>query len=145
MELTNLLQITWVDDGHCYVCGPHNHEGLKLAFDITDQSIETSLVAEKRHQGYKNILHGGILAMVMDEVMVMLPYRLFGSVVVNAEFTIKLLRPITVGQRLRVRAAFARKAQAHQRLYRMTAEARLDDGTVVAVGSGKCVPVSKGL
>lgn len=139
--MSNSSSIRWEDDGHCYVCGVHNHEGLKLSFTVTEQGIETSFIAEKRHQGYRDILHGGILAMVMDEVMVLLPYRLFGTVVANAELSIKLLRPVPVGERLRVRAGFSGRAKPGQRLFRMSAEALLDDGTVVASGSGKCVPV----
>ena len=129
----------WEDDGHCYLCGVNNPEGIKLTFRLEGRVIETEFVAEKRHQGYRNVLHGGFLGMVMDEVMVMLPYRLFGTLVVNAEYGVKLLRPVAVGSRVRVRAAFTGGARPGQRLYRLTAEAVAEDGTPLATGWGTCV------
>lgn len=134
-------EVAWEDDGHCYVCGANNREGLKLSFTLGDGTIETSFVAEKRHQGYRDVLHGGIVAMVLDEVMVLLPYRLFGTIVATAELTVKLLRPVGVGRRVRVRARFAGKAGPGQRLYQVSGEALLEDGTVVATGFGKCAKV----
>ena len=73
--------------------------------------------------------------------MVLLPYRLFGEAYATAEFAIKLLKPVPVGQRLRVRASFLGNAEPGQRLYRLEAEALLDGGEVVARASGKCVRV----
>ncbi len=131
----------WEDDGNCYMCGVHNHEGFKLTFALDNGEIETSFVAQKRHQGYKDVLHGGILAMVMDEVMVLLPYRLFGSAVATAEFTVRLIHPVAVGSRLRVRARFEGKARPGQRLYHVGAKVMLDDDTVVASATGKCMRV----
>lgn len=131
----------WEDDHYCYVCGEKNPEGLKLQFKAVDGELETVFMAEKRHQGYKDVLHGGILAMVLDEVMVLLPYRLFGTVVASGEITVKLIKPIAVGSRLTVRARFEGKGVAGQRLYRITADTRLDDGTVVATGRSICVKV----
>ncbi len=132
---------TWEDDGHCYLCGKHNPEGLHLEFRLEGRELETTFTAEKRHQGYKDVLHGGLLAMVLDEVMVMLPYRLFGTVNANAEFTVRLHRPVPIGSRLVVRASFAGPAVAGQRLYRMAAEARTMDGALAASATGACVRV----
>jgi len=131
----------WEDDHYCYVCGERNPEGLKLQFSVEGQDLVTSFTAEKRHQGYKDVLHGGIIAMVLDEVMVLLPYRLFGTVVASGEMTVKLLKPVTVGTRLTVRASFPVPAVAGRRMYRVTATAALPDGTVVATASSTCVKV----
>jgi len=132
----------WEDDGHCYLCGKHNPEGLKLEFALDGREITTAFTAEKRHQGYKNVLHGGLLAMVLDEVMVMLPYRLFGTVNATAEFTVRLHAPVPIGARVTVRAMFAGRAVAGQRAYAMKAEARTDDGKVAASATGTCVKVA---
>ncbi|MEK7477506.1 MAG: PaaI family thioesterase [Candidatus Coatesbacteria bacterium] len=131
----------WEDDGYCYLCGKRNPEGFKMEFALSERGIETSFVAEKRHQGYRDILHGGFLAMAMDEVMVMLPYRLYGSVVATAEFTVRLIAPVAVGERVTVRAAFDGAYGPGRRLYRLTAECRLSDGTLVASGRGTAVRV----
>ena len=134
----------WEDDHHCYVCGENNPEGMKLQFAVKDAALETAFTAEKRHQGYKDVLHGGILAMILDEVMVLLPYRLFGTVVASGEMTVKLKRPVEVGSRITVRATFAASDTAPvagQRVYRCAADARLDDGVIVATATATCVKV----
>jgi len=131
----------WEDDGYCYLCGKRNPEGFRMEFKIDDREIETTFTAQKRHQGYRDILHGGFVAMAMDEVMVMLPYRLFGSAVATAEITVRLVAPVAVGERVTVRARFDGAAKADQRLYRLTAECLLADGSVVATGRGTCVRV----
>ena len=131
----------WEDDGYCYLCGKRNPEGFKMEFVIENREIETRFTAEKRHQGYRDILHGGFLAMAMDEVMVMLPYRLFGSVVATAEFSVRLIAPVAVGKVVIVRAKFDGDAEPGRRLYRLAAECRLIDGTLVARGRGTAVRV----
>jgi acyl-coenzyme A thioesterase PaaI-like protein len=131
----------WEDDGWCYLCGARNPEGLHLSFTLDGDEIETRFVAERRHQGYRDVLHGGMLAMVLDEVMVMLPYRRFGTVTANAEFSVRLHAPVATGTGLRVRARFTGAARAGQRMFRVAAEARREDGTLVASGEGACVRV----
>jgi acyl-coenzyme A thioesterase PaaI-like protein len=131
----------WEDDGYCYLCGRNNPEGLKLSFVLEGTRISTSFTAERRHQGYRGVLHGGFLAMAMDEVMVHLPWQLFGRTNVTAELVVRLLKPAPVGSRITVSAVFGRPASAEDRLWHVDAECALDDGTVVARCSGKCVPV----
>jgi hypothetical protein len=55
--------------------------------------------------------------------------------------TVKLLKPVTVGTRLTVRASFPVAAVAGKRMYRVAATAALPDGTVVATASSTCVKV----
>ena len=131
----------WEDDHHCYVCGELNPEGLKLKFTVEGQVISTVFTAEKRHQGYKDVLHGGIIGMILDEVMVLLPYRLHGTVVASGELTIRLLRPVPVGTRLVVRANFLGPGAANQRAYRVESSAAREDGEVMAMATATCVRV----
>ncbi len=136
-------EAAWEDDHWCYVCGDRNPEGMKLRFETKGREIETSYVAEKRHQGYREVLHGGFLAMLMDEVMVHLPYRVLGTWSVTAEMSVRLIKPVPTGERVRVRAFFlGGDATEKARLFRVGAECSLQDGTVVARAEGKCVRVS---
>ncbi len=135
-------RVSWEDDGYCYVCGKHNPEGFKIGFMLDETGIEATFTAEKRHQGYRDILHGGILTMMMDEVMIMLPYRRFGEVYVTGQLEVKLKKPVAIGERVTVRAEFDGGAEPGRRLYKMKARASLADGTEVATGTGKCVRVA---
>ena len=53
----------------CFVCGLDNSVGLKLKIYITEPGvIETSYIAPDHFQGYPGVLHGGIVASLLDEI-----------------------------------------------------------------------------
>ena len=55
---------------HCFVCGDKNDIGLKLDFYEKDGKARAEFTPEKKFEGYKDILHGGILSSLLDEVMI---------------------------------------------------------------------------
>ena len=69
----------------CFACGSKNPIGLKLKFSLDDNNVmRTQFTPQKVHQGYKNVVHGGIIALILDEVMVNLLWKL-GRPVVSAQ------------------------------------------------------------
>jgi acyl-coenzyme A thioesterase PaaI-like protein len=53
----------------CFICGVENPIGLKLKIYQTSPGIiETSYTAPEHFQGYPGILHGGIVASILDEI-----------------------------------------------------------------------------
>ena len=54
---------------HCFICGIENPIGLKLKiYDNKDGSVETTYTAPDHFQGYPGMLHGGIVAAILDEI-----------------------------------------------------------------------------
>jgi len=54
---------------HCFICGMDNPIGLKLKIYLKDDgSIETTYIAPEHFQGYPDVLHGGIVAAILDEI-----------------------------------------------------------------------------
>ncbi len=54
---------------HCFVCGLENPVGLQLRIYQTGPGeIETTFVAPEHFQGYPGVLHGGIIATILDEI-----------------------------------------------------------------------------
>ena len=54
---------------HCFVCGLENPVGLKLRIYRTEPGvIETTYTAPDHFQGYPGVLHGGIVASLLDEI-----------------------------------------------------------------------------
>ena len=85
------------DDAMCFCCGPKNPIGLKLKFETTaDGRMRTVWVPRKEHQGFKDIVHGGLVATVLDEVMVRLLY-LRGISAVTAGMETRLVAPVRLG------------------------------------------------
>lgn len=53
----------------CFVCGVDNPIGLHLDFWMDDQTVWTQFTPGDQHQGYPGLLHGGLIATVLDETM----------------------------------------------------------------------------
>ncbi|TYB31718.1 MAG: PaaI family thioesterase [Candidatus Mcinerneyibacterium aminivorans] len=54
---------------NCFVCGKNNSDGMKVEFVLEDKKAYSELILDRRFEGWKGIVHGGILATLLDEVM----------------------------------------------------------------------------
>jgi acyl-coenzyme A thioesterase PaaI-like protein len=53
----------------CFICGVENPVGLKLRiYEVEPGMVESHYTAPPHFQGYPGILHGGIIASILDEV-----------------------------------------------------------------------------
>lgn len=54
---------------HCFVCGMRNPHGLQMRFYESDPGeVIAEFTVPERFQGYPGIVHGGIVAAMLDEV-----------------------------------------------------------------------------
>jgi uncharacterized protein (TIGR00369 family) len=115
----------------CFVCGLENPAGLRLVFYETgpDEVVATYTPPEQ-FQGYPGVLHGGIVAALLDEaggrVVMIGDHRHF---MLTAKMEVKYRRPTPLGQNLTV---YGRRVKIRGRLALAHAELRLADGTVTA-------------
>jgi len=126
-----------VDDHYCFVCGPKNPIGLKLDFRFDGKTISTDFVPQKEHQGYMNIVHGGIISTLLDEVMVKLAIEL-GMPAVTAQMDIRLKQALKTGAKITVSAEITKDSRKIIEAY---AKAVTDDGVIVADAKGKLVKI----
>ena len=132
-------QPTLVADNYCFACGPANPKGLHLTFRFEGDEYVCDFVPAREYQGWDDILHGGIVATVLDEVMTRILWEQ-GISAMTAELTVRLKKPVPVGQPATARA---RITQRRKRLYETEAEIVLADGTVAATGQGKFLAVAE--
>lgn len=53
----------------CFICGLENPVGLKLKiYEVEPGVIESAYTAPEHFQGYPGVLHGGIVATILDEI-----------------------------------------------------------------------------
>ena len=126
------------DDGYCFVCGPRNPIGLKLDFHFDGKTISTEFVPLKEHQGYMNIVHGGIISTLLDEVMVKLAIEM-GMPAVTAQMDIRLKKALNIGSKITVSAEITKDSK---KIIESYAKAVTDDGVIVADAKGKLVKVT---
>lgn len=124
----------------CFACGSKNPVGLHLRFEpVGADGLQTEYTPGRQYQGFQDIVHGGFLSLLLDEVMVNLPWQRWHEVVVTAELKVRLLRPARVDRPLVVRAF--PDGESHSRLVFLKGEIRDRDGVLLATGRAKCVRV----
>jgi len=121
------------DDYHCFVCGEKNPYGLHLKFSIHEGKVLSEFVPQKVHQGYKDIVHGGIISTVLDEAMVKAAI-MQGMPAVTVEIGVRFKNPFTVGEMAIVEATITKM---NKKIIETYAEMRKTDGTLIAEGRGK--------
>jgi acyl-coenzyme A thioesterase PaaI-like protein len=57
------------DYQRCFVCGQRNPYGLHLVFGKEGDTIVADFQPREEHQGFPGIIHGGIVAALLDETL----------------------------------------------------------------------------
>ncbi len=125
------------DDGYCFVCGPKNPIGLKLKFSFNGKTIKTEFIPKKEHQGYLNIVHGGIISTLLDEAMVKLAIAM-DIPAVTAQMDVRLRKALSVGEKIIVEAKILKNTKKILEAY---AKAVTENNTVIADAKGKLIKV----
>jgi uncharacterized protein (TIGR00369 family) len=126
------------DNQRCYVCGKENPAGLQVAFEIDKnaRTITGRFTPKQVHEGWEGIVHGGVIAALLDEAMVKLAAHL-GIPAVSAEITVKFKNPAAAADTLAISGRITKEAR---RL--IEAEATVTRGLViVAEAKGKLLKI----
>lgn len=115
----------------CFACGMENPAGLQLRFsDDGANEVFADFTIAPDHQGYPGVVHGGVVAAILDEVggrtvMIGDHLRFF----MTAKMEIKYRQPVPVGSPLR---AVGRLVKQRDRSTTAHAEIRSPEGDVLA-------------
>ncbi len=86
-------------DNMCFGCSPHNARGLRLEFrGVGPREVESRYEAAPHLCGAPGVIHGGIQAALLDEVMGMAIHRALGDEapwIVTVDFQLEYLRPVS--------------------------------------------------
>lgn len=113
----------------CYICGRDNPVGLKMEFYDDGVGLVKSVVTPAEHfQGYPGVLHGGVVASILDEVvgrstMVSDHHRFMMTVSMNVQYR----HPVPIGQEL---TAVGQRTRLRGRIGKAEGQIILPDGTV---------------
>lgn len=97
------------DDDYCFACGPNNQCGLKLSFTYTGEKITAEFEPSKIYQGYREIVHGGIITTVLDEAMIQAALA-EGITPVTAEINVRFKKPLLVNEKAMVEAEIKKRS-----------------------------------
>ena len=117
----------------CFACGKENSNGLGLKISVEKEQAFTTFTPNVTHEGLKGLVHGGVIATVLDETMVNILLSQ-GKDVVTAELKVRFRQPAKIGEPLNI---VARKIKEHHKLIEIEAIATTINGKIMANGNGK--------
>lgn len=130
------------NNDNCFVCGMKNPFGFQVKPEIIGDgaSVRIECTPAEHWQGWANILHGGILSTLLDEAITYVGIGTFGQPAVTAQLEVRFRNPAPTTVKLFV---CAERIKVSKRLVEAKAEVTLSDGTLIATGTGKVVPVGE--
>src|SRR5580765_5067305 len=84
----------------CFVCGESNPVGLKLRFETDGRLVQTRFTPLPQHVGFKQTIHGGLIATLLDEIMVWACAVQTRRFAFCAELNVRFLNPVRPNEEL---------------------------------------------
>ncbi len=100
--------------GNCFGCSPVNLKGLRLTLRESEGKVSTEICLGTEYESFPGVIHGGLVATILDEVMA------------RAAFHSRGLPAMTAGMRLR----YVQVMKANEP-YRAQGEVVSSDGNLV--------------
>lgn len=120
------------EDNNCFVCGINNPIGLKAIFKKGDGISFCKIKIPYTYQGWNGIVHGGIIASLLDDAMIYACNSL-GYLCVTAEINIKYSKPLPVLKNIEINA----EVEEIKKKIIFTKSKLLLDGEIIAKATAK--------
>ena len=116
-------------DGHCFGCGPLNGEGLQMTFRAEGEVAVTEFAVPDRYQSWKGVVHGGMVALMLDEAVGWAAWHR-GHPGVTGKLEVRYRQPLRLGERIRVTGQVDRIRRTL--VYASASIQRVADGSIIA-------------
>lgn len=125
----------------CLVCGRSNAQGLHLFLHVDDSTghVRCDFIPKAEHVGFEGVVHGGVLATVLDEAMVWAATWRGKRFCLCGELTVRFRQTVHVGQSLIV---VAQVDYSRPTLIETTAKILDASNSLIATSNGKYIPVA---
>jgi uncharacterized protein (TIGR00369 family) len=123
----------------CFVCGETNPLGLRQRFATDGRLVRAEFAPRPEHCGFSGVVHGGVLATVLDEIMVWACAVGARQFAFCAEMTTRFHHPAQPGEMLQVEAELV--ANRRGKIFEARALVRNAAGQLAATATGKYMPI----
>jgi uncharacterized protein (TIGR00369 family) len=123
----------------CFVCGDANAIGLNLRFETDGHLVRTRFTPRPEHIGFKQVVHGGIIATLLDEIMVWACLAQTKRFAYCAEMTVRFLNPLPPG--LETTATGELVTNRRDKIFDARADLKDATGRIFATATGKYLPI----
>ncbi len=118
----------------CFACGKDNPVGLHMQFTMDDEKCTASFTPQRQHQSYNGRMHGGLVAVLLDEVTGNYLFCKEGKQAYTAKLEIRYRHPLFIGEEV---LCIGREIRRRGRLVEMQGQIIRQDGTVLAESFSK--------
>ncbi|HVD00118.1 MAG TPA: PaaI family thioesterase [Candidatus Dormibacteraeota bacterium] len=116
-------------DGRCFGCGPLNEDGLQMTFLSDGEVSVADFEVPSRYQSWKGVVHGGIVALLLDEAVGWAAWHR-GHPGVTGKLEVRYRQPLRIGERIRLTGRVEKVRRSL--VYASATINRLADGEKVA-------------
>lgn len=121
-------------DKMCFACGKDNPISLGLDFQlVAEDRAAAEFVPQDVHQGYDNLMHGGLVSTLLDEAMAQVIY-LNNIKAVTAEMRIRFKKPVRIGKKIEITGILS---ESRGKLIKTEAYLRDEDENLLAKAEAK--------
>ena len=116
---------------NCLGCGKDNPRGFGLRFAVSGNEARAELKTGREHEGPAGFVHGGAIALLLDEAAAVLASDRAGNRLMTAKIEVLFKSPAPVGETLGVAARATRPGES---FFLAEGEVRGEDSRLVAEG-----------
>lgn len=98
----DLRELRNEDNHNCFGCGTTNAHGLRMKFYTDGQSLFSWVTVPGHLCGWDNLVHGGVLATILDEIMGWTAIHTLKKFTLTRAMSVEYLKPVHVGEQVRV-------------------------------------------
>lgn len=132
-------------DYNCFGCSPNNDKGLQLKFELEGDEVVAVWNLQRWAEGFRNILHGGIQAALLDELCSWVVQAVCKTVGVTTSMEISYRRAVLISDGEIILRA--RLIEQNSRMAFVEGRLLTKDGTVCATAKCKffIFPIEKAM
>ncbi len=123
----------------CFVCGDSNVVGLNLRFETDGRAVHGRFRLRPEHVGFKNVIHGGILSTLLDEIMVWACVVQTKQFAYCAELSVRFVKSVRPGEEIAGTAELVENRR--NKIFDARAELKNAAGEILATATGRYLPI----
>jgi acyl-coenzyme A thioesterase PaaI-like protein len=130
---TGTSESTATTESNCFGCAPKNPIGLRLEFEPMGAGYTTRMKIGANYESFPGVVHGGIVASVLDEVLAQAVYRSGRISAFTSGLRIRYGRPMEIDTE---HVAYAEVTRSDDTSVRAAGRIELPGGDLVAAADG---------
>ncbi len=125
----------------CFVCVDANASVFKLRFETDGRLVQARFLPRAEHVGFRQTVHGGIIATLLDEIMVWACAVQTRRFAYCAELNVRFISPLRPGEEVLATGEMA--SNRRDKIYEAKGELRSLAGLTMATATGKYLPIQE--